>query len=477
MWPITLLKTMLFTIGCSACSDASEPLPITLPSDPMDNLFGRLLDPQKVEIWHIASDPSLENQQEHRDMFDLPYEPRPWKSFVGPQRDNVMAIVKQADWEHSSIWKQKARNNYLICYHQQSTPDVIFWAIGIGKKLLWSAKMDKNTVQPPEPSDTFPKLTNTDPLWELHGKYKEMRNENEALIASNQNLKELVDQTGVVIQRFRGQLAARNQEVDEQKERITILEQQNQDLDERIKILHQRLDSLNRSNLFDQEEFIRNATNNEMELQWMVLIQNHSELLCDLERSQNTNQETISSENHEGMTIGIIGCAVGMVLVMMLIVLIGCRLKRNKKREHFLQMLKEYSAQNRVPGSVLVDFTEMDSRFRCSRDPQIAAQRHSILAEENAEFGMNHVDEVTEKEGIDVSDVTKESPVSDSEHTMVAIEEGIKEAIAREQKKQMFPEPLDKMLQNAVVVQEEVMEEIVDVMNTDKDTDPQQVVK
>ena len=468
---------MLFTIGFPACSDASEALPITPPSDPIDNLFGKLLDPQKVEIWHIASDPSLENHQAHMDMFDLPYEPRPWKSVVGPQRDNVMAIVKQADWEHSSIWKQKGRNNYLICYHQISSPDVTFWAIGTGKKLLWSAKMDKNTFQPPEPSDTFPKLTNTDPLWELHGKYKEMRNENVALIASNQKLKEHVEQSCVLRQRLREQLIARNQQVDEQKERITILEQQNQGLHEKIKPLHQRHDSLNRSKLIDQEDFIRNATTNEMELQWMVLIQNHSELLRDLERSQNTNQETASYESHEAMTIGIIGSAVGMVLVVMLIVLIGCRLKRNKKRGHFLQIMKEYSAQNRVPGSVVVDFTEIDPRFRCSRDPQIAAQRHSILAEENAEFGINQVDEVTEKEGIDVSDVTKESPVSDSEYTMVAIQEGIKGAIEREQRKQMYPEPLDKMMQNAVVVQEEVMEEIVDVMKTDKEADPQQVVK
>ena len=191
-----LVKILLFAIGYSACSDASESRPITPSSDPMDSLFGRLLDPQKVEIWHITPDPSLEGHQEHMDMFDLPYEPRPWKGILGPQRDNVMALVKQADWDHSSIWKQKrsGRTNYVICYHRQSAPDVTFWAIGTEKKLLWSAQKNKNTFQLPEPSTVFPKLTNDDPLWELHGKYKEMKDENEKLIASNQKLEKNVDQ-------------------------------------------------------------------------------------------------------------------------------------------------------------------------------------------------------------------------------------------------------------------------------------------
>ena len=192
--PAPLVKTLLFLIGYSACSDASESRPITPSSDPMDSLFGRLLDPQKVEIWHITPDPSLEGHQEHMDMFDLPYELRAWKGIQGPQRDNVMALVKQADWDHSSIWKQKGRNNYLICYHQGSSPDITFWAIGTGKKLLWSAKKNKNTFQLPEPSTVFPKLTNDDPLWELHGRYKEMKDENEKLIASNQKWKNQVEQ-------------------------------------------------------------------------------------------------------------------------------------------------------------------------------------------------------------------------------------------------------------------------------------------
>ena len=83
--------------------------------------------------------------------------------------------------------------------------------------------------------------------------------------------------------------------------------------------------------MIDQEEFIRNATNNEMDLQWMMLIRNHSEFLRDLERAQNTNQETISNESHKAVTVGISRCAVGLVLAVILIVLIACSLKRNKK--------------------------------------------------------------------------------------------------------------------------------------------------
>ena len=67
-------------------------------------------------------------------------------------------------------------------------------------------------------------------------------------------------------------------------------------------------------------------------------------------------------------------------------------------------MMKEYEARNRTPGSVAGDFVEMDRRFKHSRDPQIAALNHSILAEDGAKFGLDHIDEViveTELEGVD----------------------------------------------------------------------------
>ena len=100
--------------------------------------------------------------------------------------------------------------------------------------------------------------------------------------------------------------------------------------------------------------------------------------------------------------------------------------------------------------------------------------RHAIFADEGqgAEFGLNQIDEVTEQEGIDVSAVTIQSMVEGVEETACAMDEGVKKAVARKQRNQMWREPLKEMLENAVVVQEEVIEEIIDVMNTEKEQDP-----
>lgn len=40
------------------------------PSDPIDGIFGRLLDPRNVETWYITGGPKLKEHQEHMDKFD-----------------------------------------------------------------------------------------------------------------------------------------------------------------------------------------------------------------------------------------------------------------------------------------------------------------------------------------------------------------------------------------------------------------------
>ena len=104
----------------------------------------------------------------------------------------------------------------------------------------------------------------------------------------------------------------------------------------------------------------------------------------------------------------------------------------------------------------------MDPRSRCSRDPQVAALRHSILVDHNEIFGMNHIEKVTEQEGIDVSAVTRQSTIGNTQEGELVIqsEGGVKGAVVRKQKKQMYVEPLHEIMQNAVLVQSEVMDEI-----------------
>ena len=103
----------------------------------------------------------------------------------------------------------------------------------------------------------------------------------------------------------------------------------------------------------------------------MILMRYYSELHCDVERSQNVNQEVTSNDNDESMTIGIIGCAVGLVLIVLLIVLFVCRFNKKRRDRDVIRMIKMYEARSRA-----------------------------------AAFGLNQIDAVTEKEGIDVSDVT-----------------------------------------------------------------------
>ena len=189
--------------------------------------------------------------------------------------------------------------------------------------------------------------------------------------------------------------------------------------------------------------------------------------------------------NHWIMMAALIGGAV-MLLVIGIFIFVLCRkagkrmidTSEEMKRELGLQRERQFRDQppNRPPGSVAIDVAEIDSRFGCSRDPQVAALRHSILADENGHFGFNQIDEVTEQEGIDVSAVTRQSTIGDAgegELVIQAIKEGVKGAVERKQKRQMHVEPLRAIMQNAVVVQDEVIAEIVEVMETDKEQEPE----
>ena len=269
----------------------------------------------------------------------------------------------------ATIWRQRARNIYLISYKRAESDfrKEILWILCTGNQVLWSKPIaDYELDQFPKARDTYFELVriidNKDSICELHENFMEMK----------------------------------------------------------------------QRNLMNQEDVIRNATTNEMEWEWRMLMRNHSELRQEIERAQNRNQEVISNGNEEVMTIGIIGCAVGLVLIVMLIVLFVCRFNKNRRNRDVIRMMKEYKARYRAPGSIAVNFPEMDPRFRCSRDPHVAALNHAILAEGGAVFGLNQIDEViveTEQEGIDVSAVTQESTVEDEEQKVIVMEqeEGSKE--------------------------------------------------
>ena len=192
--------------------------------------------------------------------------------------------------------------------------------------------------------------------------------------------------------------------------------------------------------------------------------------------------------NHWIMIAALIGGAV-MLLMMVMFIFVLCRkagkrmidTSEEMKRELGMKKERQFREQppNRPPGSVAIDVAEIDPRFRCSRDPQVTALRHSVMADENGQFGFNHIDEVTEQEGIDVSAVTRQSTIGNAEEgefVIQAIKEGVKGAVERKQKRQLHVEPLKEIMQNAVVVQEEVIAEIVEVMETDKEQEPEHAV-
>ena len=210
-----------------------------------------------------------------------------------------------------------------------------------------------------------------------------------------------------------------------------------------------------------------------------------AEMQRQLDECQRAEKET----NHWIMMAALIGGAV-MLLMIGIIIFLLCRragrgiIQTSEDMRRGLGMkrdrpLGEHSLPNRQPGSVAINVAEIDPQFRCSRDPQVAAFRHSILADENAQFGINQIEEVTEQEGIDISAVTRQSTIENAEEDELlkqSMQEGVKGAVERKQRRQMCVEPLKEMVQNAVAIQEEVMDEIVEVMETDKSPDPESTV-
>ena len=145
--------------------------------------------------------------------------------------------------------------------------------------------------------------------------------------------------------------------------------------------------------------------------------------------------------SHWIMMAVLIGGAV-MLLMIGIFIFVLCRRAGRGIIETSEEMKRELGAQGHMrdlrpsgpPGSVAVDVAEMDPRFRCSRDPQVAALRHSILADENGQFGVNQIEKVTEQEGIDISVVTRQSTIDDAEEgelMIQAIKEGVKGAVER----------------------------------------------
>ena len=267
-----------------------------------------------------------------------------------------------------------------------------------------------------------------------------------------------------------------------EREALAILDEK----DSKISDLQEKQMRLLRSDIVNQAEYTRNITEHKMKEEWSSMMGNHwesrynalnganSERVRDTERVSTTPKHNESQMNRDQMVmIGITGCAVGLALIVVVIVLfVFCRLKRDKKKEDALQIAREYAVR-KIPelppgcmGSV------MDLHSQCSRDPHVAALRHSILVDDDidGQFGLNEIDHVTEQEGIDVSAVTRDSTVGDVEKLDIqlrALEEGVKGAVERQQRKHLHPEPLNEMLRNAIAVQSAVLDDIVDVMETD----------
>ena len=195
--------------------------------------------------------------------------------------------------------------------------------------------------------------------------------------------------------------------------------------------------------------------------------------------ANNAEQEFHRKEkeaNHWIMMAALIGGAI-MFLMIGIFMFMLCRKTGREIIEKSQEM--NHPLPNRQPGLAAINIAEIDPRFRCYRDPHVAALNHSILADENGQFGINQIEKVTEREGIDVSAVTRKSTIRNAEGEFIAIQElqgGVKGAVEKNQRRQMHIEPFKEIVQNAVVVQEEVMDQIVEVMETDKAPECQTVV-
>ena len=115
-------------------------------------------------------------------------------------RPSPCAVMKYMS-ERMLIWKQHGLENYILSYYRkdnrndnrnQAQSDIV-WYISTSGKVLWSHQMNRDD-QPPEQCPLFPSLINSklvgnvDAIWELHGYYKTVREENVNLRSFNQQL-------------------------------------------------------------------------------------------------------------------------------------------------------------------------------------------------------------------------------------------------------------------------------------------------
>lgn len=238
----------------------------------------------------------------------------PGTRWNGEHRNNEIQVSYPTDleidalWKRLLIWKQNEQNNYIIS-------STTHWIIGAGNNgnerhsgfisdVFWSSRMHKRD-QPPGPSQYFPelineKLTATAPISELYGKFREMERENERLTdkinimdSEMHRLSATNQQLAAENQKVNERLRARERQIEEHEARISILEKKNQGLNERInemyaetKRQYEEYQALKGSNMINQQEVTRNVMNNEMEMEWTVMMRNHSELLRDAKHNQ-----------------------------------------------------------------------------------------------------------------------------------------------------------------------------------------------
>ena len=97
----------------------------------------------------------------------------------------------------------------------------------------------------------------------------------------------------------------------------------------------------------------------------------------------------------------------------------------------------------------------------------------------NREYGVNEIDEVTDGEVVDVPSVTRKPIVTGTlaqqmnERRLVIIvnESASRKCVEEKQRNQMNPELIAYILQNTVVAQEVVMNNIMDKMETEGQSD------
>ena len=206
--------------------------------------------------------------------------------------------------------------------------------------------------------------------------------------------------------------------MEDQKSRVE-LELDN--ANEEIKSLHQKYQELEWRKILREEEITRNVTNNQMEAEWTTIMKNHAELRransADSENHDGGSHNDNEWESHDHQTI-IVGI-IGLALLVMIIVLgiFGCRLKRNNKR---MAVQLENARRDRtmlLENKVLPGKLGKRARLEWGMDKKVRDK-----------FGMNEIYKVTATAGEGKS---KKASTSPTKRTTSVIIEGSDETTAR----------------------------------------------